>query len=402
MNTIPCLFRPLAALACLAVLLAPATSFAAEKADTAIQASLQKGGAWLLGQQNEDGGFGPSVKPRVQGSSDVGISSFALYALARLPDSVRDGEAFRVGLEKGARFLLKHQQEDGSFVDPRDPSLKNYKTSVGVLALVALDREKYDAAIQKAVKFIKSQQVVNAGDLGYGGIGYGSRDTNPDLSNLQFALEALHAAGESSASNTYARVQSFLRKVQNLEGKEKIQIGEKDGKPVMRKSTGDGGFFYRIVDTRGPVETLDDGTQIFSSYGSMTYAGLKSLLYAQVDRKDPRVQAAFEWISKTFTIEENPGMASAKDPLSGQQGLFYYYHTMAKALSVYGEREIVDARKVKHDWPVELGQKLVSLQQPSGAWKNPADRWWESIESLSTSYALVALTVCSEELQSRD
>lgn len=365
-------------------------------------ANLTNGGAWLLSQQNKDGGFGPSLNPRVQGSSDVGISSFALYALARLPKEARSSEAMKAGLEKGVKFLLKNQQKNGSFTDPRDPRLLNYKTSVGVLALVALDRARFDAPIKKAVGYIKSQQVVDVKDLGYGGIGYGSRDTNPDVSNLQFALEAIHEAGESTGSSTYARVQSFLRKVQNLKGGGKQKIGEKDGKPIFRKTTGDGGFFYRIIDTRGPVETLDDGAHVFSSYGSMTYAGLKSLLYAQVDKKDPRVKAAFDWIQKNFTVSENPGMATKKDPKAGLQGLFYYYHTMAKALSVYGQAELTDSRGVKHNWAAELGKKIASLQSKSGSWKNAEDRWMESIEALSTSYALVALTVCQEGLQSRD
>ena len=65
----------------------------------------------------------------------------------------------------------------------------------------------------------------------------------------------------------------------------------------------------------------------------MTYQGLKSLLYAQVGRDDERVVKAFEWISKNFTVRENPGMASRSDPDAGQQGLFYYYHTFAKALA---------------------------------------------------------------------
>lgn len=365
-----------------------------------IDKALERGARWLVTQQNVDGGFGPSFDPRLKGASDVGVSAFALYALARVPEAARKSAA--VAIERGVKFLLTKQQPDGSFVDLRDPKLQNYKTSVAVLALTTVDRVKYNDAVQKAAEFIKSQQIADPRNLGYGGIGYGTRDTNPDLSNLQFALEALREAKISEASDTYTRAQLFLRKVQNLRGAKPTKIGtDSDGKPILRKSSGDGGFVYRIVDTRGPVETLDDGVQIFSSYGSMTYAGLKSLLHANVDRDDPRVKAAAEWISKTFTVSENPGMASPKDPLTGQQGLFYYYHTMAKALSVYGERSISDKRGREHDWAVELGEQIVKLQRPEGFWLNDADRWMEKLPILCASYSLITLSVCREEIAGR-
>ena len=38
----------------------------------------------------------------------------------------------------------------------------------------------------------------------------------------------------------------------------------------------------------------------------MTYAGLKSFLYAGIGRTIRRVKAALEWIRKHYTLEENP------------------------------------------------------------------------------------------------
>ena len=54
----------------------------------------------------------------------------------------------------------------------------------------------------------------------------------------------------------------------------------------------------------------------------MTYAGLKSFLYAGVGKDDPRVVAALGWIKRHYTLAENPGQ--------GQSGLFYFYQTFAK------------------------------------------------------------------------
>lgn len=46
----------------------------------------------------------------------------------------------------------------------------------------------------------------------------------------------------------------------------------------------------------------------------MTYAGFKSLLYANVSRTDSRVQAAWRWIREHYTLDENYGMGSRQQP----------------------------------------------------------------------------------------
>ena len=108
---------------------------------------------------------------------------------------------------------------------------------------------------------------------------------------------------------------------------------------------------------------------------------------------------AFAWISKNFTVLENPGMATKANPRAGQQGLYYYYHTMAKALSVYGQPRVKDDKGVEHDWAKELGAHLVSLQDSEGFWKNTSERWFEEIPVLATSSAVVALAECQALLR---
>jgi squalene-hopene/tetraprenyl-beta-curcumene cyclase len=119
------------------------------------------------------------------------------------------------------------------------------------------------------------------------------------------------------------------------------------------------------------------------SYASMTYAGLKSMIYAGLKPDDPRVKAAFEYIMKHFTLEENPGM--------GQQGLYYYYQTFAKTLSLIGMHEILDSKGMSRPWKVELVGALAKRQNDDGSWVNPADRFMEGDPNLVTSYGLLAL-----------
>jgi squalene-hopene/tetraprenyl-beta-curcumene cyclase len=123
----------------------------------------------------------------------------------------------------------------------------------------------------------------------------------------------------------------------------------------------------------------------------MTYAGLKSMIYAGVGPDDPRVKAAMGWIRKHYTVDSNPGM--------GDAGLYYYYHTFAKALDATGQDMVEDEQGVKHDWRRDLLAELVKRQQPDGSWVNTNPRWLETNPSLVTGYALLALTYCRPAAQ---
>ena len=122
------------------------------------------------------------------------------------------------------------------------------------------------------------------------------------------------------------------------------------------------------------------------SYGSMTYAGLKSMIYAGVGPDDPRVKAALKWIQKHYDLQSNPGLGNA--------GLYYYYHTFAKALDAIGDEVLKDDKGQLHDWRAELVAELAKRQQPDGSWVNENARWLEGDPNLVTGYALLALSYC--------
>jgi squalene-hopene/tetraprenyl-beta-curcumene cyclase len=144
----------------------------------------------------------------------------------------------------------------------------------------------------------------------------------------------------------------------------------------------DGGFIYTAAN--GGQSMAGDATGGgLRSYASMTYAGLKSMIYAGLARNDPRVKAALTYISQHYTLDENPGL--------GQQGLFYYYHTFAKTMAVLGEPTLTDAAGLSHDWRAELVAALAKRQQREGSWVNAADRFMEGDPNLVTAYALLAL-----------
>lgn len=370
--------------------------------------ALQRGAAFLRSRQNPDGGYGPrGVDPPLKGSSDVGLTAFALHALARAGGAkLAPGEKLEVEsphLAGAVDFILQRQQEDGSFHDALDPKLAEYRTSVAMLALITLDRASgrttHAEVVKKAQRYLTSRQFVARHGFSraspyYGGWGY-DLEGQANLSVTKYVSEALHESSLSSGDSVWENVKVFLARAQN--GARVDPVLEKRGVGTTR----DGGFRYGPDFTRGPSRDGPGGTKLFSSYGSMTYSGLLSFLHARVNRGDPRVKKAFEWISRNFTLEVNPGMATPEKPELGLQGLFYYYHTMAKALSTYGKSIIVDRRGVRHDWARELGEKLAAIQKENGLWVNQASRWMERIPTLTTCYAILAMTMCREELQRR-
>ena len=85
------------------------------------------------------------------------------------------------------------------------------------------------------------------------------------------------------------------------------------------------------------------------------------------------------------------GQRTAGDPGLGAAGLYYYYQTMSKALSIAK----IDYIKTKDgkliDWRKDITEKLLSLQKGDGSWSNTEGRWMESDPVLTTSYILMAL-----------
>ncbi len=279
------------------------------------------------------------------------------------------------------KYLLTFVQPDGGIYPPQS-RYQNYETCLAMLCLREANRDgRYSDLLAKADRFVKGLQWDDGEGHGpssesYGGAGYGSHK-RPDLSNTQFLIDALKAAGNGPDDPAIQRALVFVSRCQNLET-------EHNTTPFAAKNP-DGGFYYTCAaggnSQAGP--TPEGGLR---SYGSMTYAGLKSMIHAGVGPDDPRVKAALDWLRKFYDLKSNPGM--------GDAGLYYYYHTFAKALDAVGQDVFEDASGAKHDWRRELFDELTSRQNPNGSWINTNSRWLEGDPNLVTGYALLALSYC--------
>jgi squalene-hopene/tetraprenyl-beta-curcumene cyclase len=348
---------------------------------SAAKNAVDRGVKFLAKNQHKDGSYG--VKPC------VGVTGLCVRAMAECHRKYREEDGPFIG--KGVEYMLSHVQKDGGIYN-KDQGVENYRTCVAITALAALENEKYKLAIENAKKFITGIQCSE--DTGYdkakhktayGGTGYGG-DQRPDIVNTAFAVEAMKEAGLSKNHPFWKRTLVFLRRLQhNTEGEGNDLEWASDSPEVA------GGFIYTPKESKAGTIKLADGREVPRPYGSVTYTGILSLIHADLKKGDPRLKGAVKWMRANFNVNENPGMKA--------QGLYYYYAVMGKCLYAVGDRYVVDAKGVKHDWAVELSAKLAKLQKPDGSWVNETSRWWESDPVLVTSYSLTALNCCVKALK---
>jgi squalene-hopene/tetraprenyl-beta-curcumene cyclase len=347
------------------LLVVPVATQAAEPMDPELRKKAKRaadaGLHYLRGNQREDGSWAGSV-----GVTALGLRAF-LQSHRGYDES--DG-AF---ITRPVAFLKAHVNEDGSISETNQN--RNYNTAVCLTALAATNNDEHAAVIKGGQDYLKRLQIgpeegYEKGHRYYGGIGYGG-DERPDLSNQYMAVEALRATAVDSDDPVWEKALVFISRSQN-----------RSESNDQAWATNDGGFTYM------PGFSPHGGT---GSYGGMTHAGLLALLFAGVDKSDPRVQAAYDWIREHYTLDENPG---AKN----NSGLFYYYNVFAKSMYAMGEDIVVDGAGVKHNWRNDLARKLMSLQEKDGSWSNTwSTRWWEGEKDLVTAWSVIALNYVTRD-----
>jgi squalene-hopene/tetraprenyl-beta-curcumene cyclase len=331
-----------------------------------IKTVADKAIAFLKKQQREDGSFSQRMEP--------GVCSLVATALLRLGVDSKDPLVANT-----MRCIESKVQKDGGVYGGDTRGIANYTTCIGIMALQEANTDKaYDAIIKKATEFVRTMQVadVDVKDPRHGAATYDGKK-GADLSNTSMFVEALLAAGVPKDDPAVKNALRFISRCQNLPG-------EHNDLAYAAKAAAEdkGGFVYNPLDTKHL--TPAGGLQ---SAGGMTYAGLKSFLYAGVDRDDPRVKAAVAWIRAHYTLDENPGV--------GQAGLYYYYHTFAKAMDALGEDPFKDKDGKPRAWKRDLFEALKARQGTDGSWRNDKDRQFgESDPSLATAFALLSLSYC--------
>jgi len=252
-----------------------------------------------------------------------------------------------------------------------------------MMALAAANKDgKYNEVLKNGSKFViglqwDDEQGIAKTDPYYGGFGYDGK-SRPDLSNTSFALEALQAAGIPSTDPVFKRASTYITRSQDRKSEQQDQSW-----PGMNN---DGSFVYVVPNSKQAAGKKDATPG--AGYASITYAGIKSMIYAGVAKDDPRITTALAWIKNNYSVENNSGQPQGKE----KSGLYYFYHTMSKALSLLGIDELEDSKGVKHDWRKDLTLQLAKVQKPDGSWANEMDRFMEGDPNIVTGFALMAFS----------
>lgn len=341
---------------------------------------------WLIAQQQEDGCWSNPAFPAMSG--------LAISAIRSTPDIIWESSR-PPGIQRGLDYIMTKVQTDGSIYQEiegmKGGGLPNYNTAICLMALAEVGDPDYGPVIEKGREWLIKSQYLGGGVYN-GGMGYdpAHQRAYADLSNTVLALEALRKTApvekDSQAQMDWDAAIEFVSHCQHLRQ-------TNDAEWVSETLDQKGGFVYHPEKSQADgVESADGREDYFRSYGSMTYAGLLSFIYAEVEPEDARVKAAVDWVGRTWTLDENPNM--------GEEGLYYYYHTMAKALNARNVEvlELPDGRKVA--WREAFIRKIISLQKIDpktglGYWQNDNNRWWENDPVLVTAYTLKALSLAT-------
>ncbi len=359
------------------------------------RAALGRAATWMRAQQQKGGHWSNADYPA--------LTAFPVWALTLAGEGASDE------VRKGVACLLTYVQPNGSIYRPvtekGQGGLSTYNTAICMVALHLAGGTNVVPVVQKARGFVVQGQHLG-GDQYKGGMGYDAESGRPyaDLSNSYIAYEAmrvteavedLRKTGEARVDLNWKEAQGFVQRTQN--------DARFNAQPWATDDAQDrGGFAYHPDQTRAGTVTNAAGVVKFRSMRGMTYAGLLSYIYADVDRTDPRVEATVNWIVRNWSVDANnptggggEGKALTQDD---REGLFYLYNVMAKGLAAYGRDALPVPEGGTIQWRKLLIEKLLALQKidpatGAGYWVNDVGRYWESDPVLVTSYAMIALQI---------
>jgi hypothetical protein len=301
-------------------------------------------------------------------SGNVGITSLATIGFMNAGYRENDPT-----VQKAIEFIRSSRRSDNSFC--RDCGHVTYETALAIVALKGTRNSLYNEEIRLAGEWLRDSQWDDDNTWGtvpinhsyWGGFGYG-RNSQPDLSNTQFAVLGLHAAGVFD-DDTKEKVIKYTSRCQN-------RTASNDG----YSSNNDGGFNYL------PGQSVYSGTV---SIGSTTGAGMWTMALSGVKADDPRFKASLDWVKDHYSWDHNPTSIGNW----GGNALYYYYLSMSKALSMARVQKIgggvfgIGAK----DWYKDLSNKLLGLQRDNGSWVNQYGWVMESVPELTTAYAILSL-----------
>ena len=325
------------------------------------RAAIARALDWLATEQRPDGAWSNSGIPT--------LTALPLWAFALSSHPAR-AEA----IPRAVGWLRGCVQSDGGIYQRnpgRGPLLPTYNTGIALVALSAVGDPALTPIMLRARRFLAAGQRTGR-DLRDGGFGYASSQSGDDLESSLAAYEAMRLSQKSEAVRGTNQAQSDLDWDAARRFIEQAQVHP-------------GSAFTNPLATNGPIFPF------LRADGRTTYAGILSLIYAETDRNDPRLQASFGWAAQHWALDRHPDI--------GQIGRYAYYLVLTKALAAYGREDLPVQGGPPLFWRREVIEKILALQRMDAArpgqgyWANPAARFPEDDRVLATAYAVLTLEV---------
>ncbi len=380
-----------------------------EKKSIDIKASFIKAANWLVGLQDENGAILKEVKtPKgVKKFPNLPYTCMTVYALLGAPNKIR--EKYSANIEKGLKLILSRQEGDGGWSNTKD-DYRTYCTALAIMVLNAADRKKFSGQITKAQIVLHSLQVrsgIYEGGHGYGDKGFtqDGREKISDKATMDTTVFVARAMWESGYSDKeyWERLVKFTQKHQNVSENVDPEWAKLLAKFDLKPGNDGSGNYTLDIEYNKNEDRIDKDRKTLIGYGSMTYAILETYLYAGLTKEDWRVKSAVEWLRGNYTVDFHPGFPEDSGIPDAKkrryQGLYFYYMMMARCMDAYVESPFKTRDGKLHDWPRELGEKLVSLQKENGSWVNENAKWWEDDSALVTAYVLMIYDIIFKHLK---
>ena len=191
-----------AAAAPLAAYAFPWRTLAAPTAD-AFKPVVDKAVAFLKSSQKDAGNFFPKA-------GEPGLTALVVATLLR--NGVTADNAV---VKKSIAYLESNVKPDGGIYEN---SIGNYTTCLAIMAFQEMNKGgQYDKIIQNAVAYVKGiQHADDPKAVEYGGVGY-DKKSRADLSNTNFMVEALLAAGVSKDDPAIKKALVYVEQLPELQ-----------------------------------------------------------------------------------------------------------------------------------------------------------------------------------------
>jgi squalene-hopene/tetraprenyl-beta-curcumene cyclase len=357
-----------------------------------VAAAINRGQAWLLAQQQDNGAFLPGNQ------FAVAMTAMVVGALAEEPCAIPASDP---RIQKAIGYLRSFKQPNGGIYDAQE-GLADYGTSLTLIALKATKTDDPEL-VKGAQEYLFGIQNQDANDSARGGLGYGDeKPGDENLNSTEFAMRALRSSGVSADDPHMKAALEFVQRCQNLSTVNDQKWAGGDGGAVYspKESKAEGSWASEEDKAAGKTQA-ESGT--LNSYGSMTYALISSYVALDLKPEDPRVAAALAWVKDHYQFDANPGMRTGAE----RQGLLYYYLLMARTMDKldYGKFTLKDGKEV--DWRTDLFQAIMAsaIRNEVGGdktggliWMNSEKRWGESVPHIATTYMVSALKHISNSL----